>query len=146
MSFANHRRRFDVVGRPGGKAAHSYDAAVEALDRRLAEERAPALAMVALAQALAGTVMQPPEKSLAEPVAEPEEAPPAEPELPAGPKPRLDMHTPATLEQVLSEPWIETPPVDPNPPPPPKPRGFEAWGLEIPSYARRQPEDDHGDR
>jgi hypothetical protein len=141
---SNHGRRLKSIGGSPGKDAFNAD--VEAMNRGLERDKAPALAMVAFAQHLAGTVMPgarhssaaslPAKEKIARLSAE------ATPRESRAPSKRLDMHTEATLEQVLAEKWEDGTTQAPNPGPPPRPDpGFEAWDPIIPSYARKPEEE-----
>jgi hypothetical protein len=126
------RSRGRTSAKPAGDA---HDAAVAARARR----KAAIVAMVAFARHLAGTAMQAPG---AAPPVKPRRKPKAKPRPPE-PRQRLDMHTEATLEQVLKEEWVDSTTEQHKPGPPPRPDpGFEAWDPIIPSYARKPEEDD----
>jgi hypothetical protein len=162
-------RRLDAAARPSAKpaarqSADPYDADVRDIARRQRQERDATLALVAFAQALAGTVLpdvlgaRHPGLSGAEGSSaafSPQEdarlrrlvtsAQSRAPSVRApGPRQRLDHRTEATTEEVLQEEWLDQTKPDANPGPPPRPEpGFEPWGIITPSYAR-DPDDDAG--
>ena len=139
MSTDSLKRKAAALAR-GRASVDAYNADVGALRRKLDREKPAAIAMVAFAQHLAGTVMQPPPEA-EEPREKPRRRRPS-PRPAEKARQRLDMHTEATLEQVLKEEWHDGMAQDPNPGPPPRPDpGFEAWEPIIPSYARK-PDDD----
>ncbi len=111
MSIPGHGRRLKSQawrGAVSGKeTADDYIAAVHEADRLRQQEKAAATAMVAFAQALAGTVMRPPvyvggdaarqRKSLASPERGRRSAEP----------PRPDHRTLVTFEEAMRVPWLD---------------------------------------
>ena len=106
--------------------------------------------MVAFAQALAGTVLQPPVQVGDDPDRAREPAAPRAPRRARDSKPdhrpeRLDTLTVATFEEAMLQPWVDQTTENPRPrPPKPQPDPplqrapndpLDPWGLIVPSYA-----------
>jgi hypothetical protein len=154
VSSASHRRRFEAVARrqsgeeagaeSGKGSGDQYIAAVHEADRRRQQEKQAATALVAFAQALAGTVLQPRVHAGGN------HDPAREPVLPATPRrardiepERLDPRAEVTWEEAMRQALRNQTKADPSPPRRPTDR-VDPWpGGEflIPSYAR-DPEED----
>ena len=110
MSIASHRRRFSAAARnappakePAEDPTLAFNAVVEQFALRKRQERDCAIAMVAFAQALAGTVMQPPVDGAAQQPGETAGSP--EPASPAAGQPPTDRVEPLDPRKVYT--WWE---------------------------------------